>query len=54
MKNIILLRFHEHKNTKLNQFTSISKGAIFRVLHTSMKMEPLLTFLDIKERNEGL
>jgi len=33
MKNIILLRFHEHKNAKLNQVTSISKGAIFRVLH---------------------
>jgi hypothetical protein len=26
------LCFHEHQNSKLNQFSSISKGAKFRVL----------------------
>jgi len=34
-KILFFLYFHEHKNTKLNQFTSISKRADFKVLHSS-------------------
>jgi hypothetical protein len=33
MKNFVFLYFHEHKNTKLNYFILIFKGANFRVLH---------------------
>ena len=33
IKIIISLCFHEHKNLKLTQFISISKGANFMVLH---------------------
>jgi hypothetical protein len=33
MKNISLC-FHEHTNSKLNQFLSVSKEAIFRVLQS--------------------
>ena len=33
MKNFIFLYFHEHKNTELNYFSSISEEANFRVLH---------------------
>ena len=33
MRNIFFLYFHEHKNTKLNNFIYISKGVNFRVLH---------------------
>jgi hypothetical protein len=33
VKNIISLCFHEHKNSKLTYFSSISKEANFRVLH---------------------
>jgi hypothetical protein len=32
MKNIIFLCFHEHTNSKLNQFLFFSKEANFRVL----------------------
>ena len=32
MKKIIFLCFHEHKNSKLSQFTPIFKRANFRVL----------------------
>jgi hypothetical protein len=32
VKNIISLCFHEHKNSKLTYFSSISKEANFRVL----------------------
>jgi hypothetical protein len=32
VKNIISLCFHEHKNSKLTHFSSISKEANFRVL----------------------
>jgi len=43
MKNIIFPIFYEHKNTNLNQFTCISKGAIFRVLQFySLKMNLVL------------
>jgi hypothetical protein len=34
MKKIIFLCFHEHKNAKLNHFSSISKGVNFRVLQS--------------------
>ena len=32
MKNFIFLCFHEHKKSKLNHFSSISKNSNFRVL----------------------
>jgi hypothetical protein len=50
LKSFIFLCFHEHKNTKLNHFNSISKRANFRVLH-----EPWLSSQGgVHGQNEGL
>jgi hypothetical protein len=43
MKIFVYLCFHEHDNTKLNHFNSISKGINFRVLQfCPLKMNPIL------------
>ena len=51
MKLIIFPLFYEHKNSKLTQFTSISKGANFWVLQSVFYQ-----FLDghLRRRQSGL